>query len=752
MRSTFLNKFTQKDKDLFLVKAVYGANQSSGDVFSENIALNSDSIESSCEDSIATSCGEISSKIDSIDLQIQQKFTPIFEKSRAGADLSEQDFLELENLCEILRARILEVVSKNGGHLGPSLGAVELILAMYLVFDPKNDPFIFDVSHQSYAHKLLSGRFGAFSTLRSFGGLSGFTKPNESPSDYAISGHSSTSISLALGAAKAIFLNSQDSNNTNERTPVALIGDGAMSAGLAYEALNELGERKYPLVILLNDNEMSIARPIGAISRYLSQIIAGDLVQSIKARLDRALRKIPHATYLAKRFEESIKLITPGLLFEELGLEYIGPVDGHNLKDLLTALRLAKNIKKPIVIHAHTIKGKGYAPAEGKKERWHGVSPFALDSSKKDSIESKTSIESSTKDIESIKKDSMNSSAKTAPKSATAVFSEELMNLANEDSKICGITAAMPSGTGLGDLIAAYPNRFWDVAIAEQHAVCQSAALAKEGYKPFVAIYSTFLQRAFDQIAHDVAISALPVKFAIDRAGIVGEDGETHQGVFDIAFLRILPNFVIFAPRDSSSLKAAIKFAANLNSAPCAFRYPRGSFILDSMAIAPCATSENDLNVEFELGKMQFLLRANKDSMNSQKPQNKEQILLLGYGNGVGRAVQVAQILQKGGIFADVADLRFIKPLDINALKECARLYSKWFIFSDNARFGGVGELLSGCYEICTKSGAKPFIFSFEYADEFIPHGKTSQIEAHLGLNAEQIAQKIISLLQNIID
>jgi len=431
---------------------------------------------------------------------------------------------ELEKICKEIREEILRVVSKNGGHLSSTLGATEIIVAMHEVFNSKKDPFIFDVSHQAYAHKLLTGRWDAFDTLRQFGGMSGYTKPSESEDDYFIAGHSSTSISLGVGAAKAIALKKEQ----GERVPVVMIGDGSMTAGMVYEALNELGERKYPMVIILNDNEMSIAKPIGAISRMLSSAMASPFYQSFKKHTENFVDNFGEsARYIAKRMEESIKLITPGIMFEEMGIDYIGPVDGHNLASLIEILQKAKELGKPVLVHVQTLKGKGYEIAEGKEEKWHGVGPFDLNSGA--------------------------SSKKSEQKSATQIYTEALLHLAKHNDKIVGVTAAMPSGTGLSELMELYPTRFWDVAIAEQHAVTSMAALAKEGFKPFCTIYSTFLQRGYDQIIHDTCLMNLPVVFALDRAGIVGEDGETHQGVFDISFLRAIPNMTLFAPRDEKS-------------------------------------------------------------------------------------------------------------------------------------------------------------------------------------------------------
>ncbi|ECL5232723.1 1-deoxy-D-xylulose-5-phosphate synthase [Campylobacter upsaliensis] len=594
---------------------------------------------------------------------------------------------ELKTLADNLRRKIIEVVSQNGGHLSSNLGVVELSIAMHYVFDSTKDPFIFDVSHQSYAHKLLSGREERFHTLRTFGGLSGYTKNEEG--DYFIAGHSSTSISLAIGACKAIRLKKE------ERTPVVLIGDGALSAGMAYEALNELGDRKYPCVIILNDNEMSISKPIGAISKYLSQAMATQFYQKFKKRVEKMLDFLPDsATYMAKRFEEGFKLITPGLLFEELGLEYIGPVDGHNINEMINALKQAKMMQKPCIIHAQTIKGKGYMLAEGKHAKWHGVGAFDIHSG------------------ESLKKSNSKSSA-------TEIFSQNLLHLAQKYENIVGVTAAMPSGTGLDLLIEAYPERFWDVAIAEQHAVTSMAAMAKEGFKPFIAIYSTFLQRAYDQVIHDCAIMNLNVVFAMDRAGIVGEDGETHQGVFDVSFLSAVPNLTLIAPRDSKMMEKCMEYAY-FHQGPLAFRYPRGSFILEE-EFAPCKLS---------LAKSQWLIK------------NTSEVAFLGFGQGVGKAWKILQNL--GNDFANLIDLIFIKPLDELLLKELASQTKIWFVFSENVKIGGVASLLRefvGQYDLNVK------IVSFEYEDAFITHGNLNEVEVSLNLDVKKLSQKILDII-----
>ena len=594
-------------------------------------------------------------------------------------EVKNKSIKELNTLAQDIRNKILEVVSKNGGHLSSTLGAVELTIGMHYVFDSPKDPFIFDVSHQIYPHKLITGRWEKFDTLRQFGGISGFSKPSESKHDYFIAGHSSTSISLAVGAAKAIKLKNEN------RTPVVMIGDGSMSAGLVYEALNELGDLKLPVVIILNDNEMSIAKPIGAISKYLSKILAGKFYQNIKKKVDKFIREtLPEgSTYIAKRVEESIKLITPGILFEEMGIDYIGPIDGHNLEEIIETLTLAKELKKPVIVHAKTIKGKGYKIAEGHYEKWHGVGAFDI----------------KTGEI-------LNKSDK---RNATKIFSDKLLELSIKDEKIVGITAAMPSGTGLDRLIKYFPERFWDVAIAEQHAITSAAAMAKEGFKPVVAIYSTFLQRGYDQIIHDVAIMDLNVTFAIDRAGIVGNDGETHQGAFDVSYLRVIPNLVLLAPRCEKSFELALEFAINLNK-PTAIRYPRGSF------------DDIDFSAnEYQLGKGEILQKGSSD------------IVFIGYGTGVATAIKVAKLLNED---ITIIDLRFVKPIDEELLLSLVNK-PNWYVFSDSAKLGGVG---SAILEVLSKHNILNIkLKTFEYEDIFIPHGNTNDVKNYLKITPEQI-------------
>ena len=607
-------------------------------------------------------------------------------------NIKDKSTQELNALCSDIRSEILRVVSKNGGHLSSTLGATEIIVAMHKVFDSKKDPFIFDVSHQSYAHKLLTDRWEAFDTLRQFNGLCGYTKPSESEDDYFVAGHSSTSISLGVGAAKAIALKGEE----NTRIPVVMIGDGSMTAGMVYEALNELGDRKYPMIIILNDNEMSIAKPIGAMSRMLSSAMASPFYQRFKKTTESFVDNFGDgAHYIAKRMEEGLKLITPGILFEEMGINYIGPVDGHNIEQLVDIFKTAKTMGKPVIIHAQTLKGKGYDIAEGKEEKWHGVGPFELSDG--------------------------HAKKKSSTKSATQIYTEALMHLADKNEKIVGATAAMPSGTGLSTLMEKYPNRFWDVAIAEQHAVTSMAALAKEGFKPFCTIYSTFLQRAYDQVIHDTCLMDLPVVFALDRAGIVGEDGETHQGVFDISFLRAIPNMTLFAPRDEKSFHQAMAFAAEYQH-PCSLRYPRGSFV------------ESDLpeSLSFEKGKSQLLIAKESDT------------LFIGYGNGVGRAYETMQFLDEE---VSLLDLRFVKPLDEEMLRSLAQKHNKWFVFSDSAKMGGVGSAL---LEFLAENNITDILVtSFEYSDDFITHGNTKLVEESLGILPKQLAQQVQGLLEH---
>ncbi|MDA3062103.1 MULTISPECIES: 1-deoxy-D-xylulose-5-phosphate synthase [unclassified Campylobacter] len=611
-------------------------------------------------------------------------------------DIKNKSLTELSELCEQIRTRIVEVVSQNGGHLSSNMGAVEAIVAMHVVFDSAQDPFIFDVSHQSYAHKLLTGRWDEFSSLRKFGGLSGYTKPSESKHDYFVAGHASTSISLAVGAAKAIKLKGED------RVPVVLVGDGSMSGGMTYEAMNELGDLHLPCVIILNDNKMSISKPIGAFSKYLSQMMAGETYQKFKSRIRELLSHAPEsATYMARRFENSLKLIIPGMFFEELGLEYIGPVDGHNLGDLISAFKVAKSAKKPVIVHIQTIKGKGYKNSENDDGNWHGVGAFDIKSGE-------------------FKK-------KSGAKSATKIYQEALLELAQAHSDVVGVTAAMPSGTGLDALIERFPDRFWDVAIAEEHAVTSMAAMAKEGFRPYITIYSTFMQRAVDQVIHDLALMNLNAVIAMDRAGIVGEDGETHEGVFDISLFNGVPNLSMCAPCDEASFRALMRYSHE-HKGILAIRYPRGSFTMQSL--------EPNLGQIPEISplKSRFI-----------KECEASQIAFIGYGDSTGKACEVAKILNDK-ISVNIVDLVFVKPLDREFLLNLAKKTKIWFVFSQSMKKGGVGEILGAFLQEENIQNVK--IISYEFDDKFLPHGSTADVEKSLGLDAQNLA-KVISNTKN---
>lgn len=602
-------------------------------------------------------------------------------------NLKDKSIDELNKICKDIRERILEVTSKNGGHLGSSLGAVELIVAMHYVFDVTKDPFIFDVSHQSYAHKLLTSRWNEFENIRKFNGLSGYTKPSESEFDYFIAGHSSTSISLLVGAAKAIKLKKEN------RIPIALIGDGAMSGGMVYEAMDELGARGYKGVIILNDNNMSISKPIGALSNFLSQTLAGKGYQKFKSKVNKLLSHTPDGfAYFVKRFEDSFRLLTQGMIFEEFGIEYIGPIDGHNLNEIINALNIAKSMSKPVIIHAQTKKGKGYKFSEENTEKFHGVSKFDIETGQ-----------------------SLNSKK---VKTATEIFSTTLDEIASKNKNVVGVTAAMPSGTGLDRLIKKYPDRFWDVAIAEQHAVTSMAAMAKEGFKPFITIYSTFLQRGYDQVIHDCAIMNLNVVFAMDRSGIVGEDGETHAGVFDISYLNAIPNISLIAPRDEESFKNILNYSLN-HTGPLAIRYPRGEFGL----------KDEFKSSKIEFKKFEILIN------------NSSNISLIGYGDGVGSAYKTLKELD---FKVNLIDLVFAKPLDKDGLIKLSKFSKIWFIFSKSAKKGGIGDILSSFLQENNIFDVK--IHSFEIEDKFLVHGKISEVEEYINIDSKSCAKEILRI------
>ena len=558
------------------------------------------------------------------------------------SDLKKLNVEELKELAVELRTELIDAVSETGGHLGAGLGVVELTIALHYVFDTPKDKLVWDVGHQSYPHKILTGRKNEIRTIRQGNGLSGFTKRSESEYDTFGAAHSSTSISSSLGIAVAKSL----SNNQNN--VVAVIGDGAMSAGMAYEAMNNAGATKSKLIVILNDNDMSIARPVGAMSSYLARLLSGKIYfgfrKVIKLITSFFSKKFSVKAHKAEDFLKS--MVTGGTLFSELGFYYIGPIDGHNLEALLPVLKNVKNSKHngPILIHAVTQKGKGYEPAEKAGDKYHGVSKFDVITGKQKKSPSKTP-------------------------SYTKVFANTLIQHAEKDTKIIGITAAMPSGTGMDMFGKKFPGRMFDVGIAEQHAVTFAAGLATEGYKPYAAIYSTFLQRAYDQVVHDVAIQSLPVRFAIDRAGLVGADGPTHAGSFDITYLSTLPNFIVMAASDEAELVRMINTSTTINDKPCAFRYPRGN---GSGVTLP------DIAETISIGKGKIV----KEGKN---------VAILSLGARLQECLKASESLNQKGISVTVADMRFAKPIDQDLILELCSKHEA-LITIEEGSIGGFGS------------------------------------------------------------
>lgn len=598
-------------------------------------------------------------------------------------DLKQLNAEEMDQLAAELRQEVLTVVSENGGHLASNLGVVELTLALHSVYDSPADKIIWDVGHQSYIHKLLTGRRQDFASLRRFGGISGFPKTAESPHDIAETGHSSTSISTAMGMAVARDL------NRDKYSVVAVIGDGSLGGGMAFEALNCVGSQKLDMTIILNDNEMSISRNVGGLSSYLSRVRTDPKYTRLSEDLKFVLQKIPavgDSMYkAAERVKSSIKyLLVRGMLFEELGFTYLGPIDGHNIGALQKILRRAKSYKGPVLIHVVTKKGKGYGPAEAQPAKFHGIGAFDLESG----------------------------AVSPSSRTYTDVFSDKICALAEQDPRIVAITAAMPQGTGLSHFALKYPGRFFDVGIAEQHAVTMAAGMARAGYRPVVAIYSTFLQRAYDQIVHDVCLPNLPVIFAIDRAGIVGADGETHQGIFDIAMLRHIPNMTIMMPKDFKELSGMLGLSLKL-SGPVAIRYPRGSTSL------PVTLSGAPLQV----GKGE-VLRDGRD------------IAILGLGPTLVPALQAQAQLHSQGVSAAVINLRFVKPVDQELVKQYALRCGRLVTVEEHVLDGGMG---SAVLEACSVQGLTPAVKRLGIQDQFVPHGEPQQLRELFHLSAADI-------------
>jgi 1-deoxy-D-xylulose-5-phosphate synthase len=619
----------------------------------------------------------------------------ILPRINSPDDLKGLSVRELEELASEIREFIIDTISKVGGHLGASLGVVELTLAVHYVFNAPRDKIVWDTGHQGYVHKIITGRRDVFHTIRQFKGISGFLKRSESIYDVFGAGHASTSISAALGIATARDFDGQDYK------VVAIIGDGAMTAGLAYEAMNNAGVLKKNLIVILNDNNMSISPNVWAVSKYFTELIASSHYNKLKSfvwdltsQLDSVGDRIRK---LAARVEGGVKaIITPGMLFEALGFRYFGPVNGHNIQKLIRILSEIKNLNGPILLHVITQKGKGYKPAEEDEQKLHGVTPF-------DKVTGK-----------------MYKSDKPQPPSYTKVFGEAVVQLARQNSKIVGITAAMPEGTGLNILKKEIPERFFDVGIAEQHAVTFSAGLATEGYIPICAIYSTFLQRAFDQIIHDVALQHLHVVFALDRAGLVGADGPTHHGAFDLSYLRLIPNMVIMAPKDESELRDMLYTATIYNKGPVAIRYPRGNGV-------GVPLKENfDL---IEIGKAEILREGND-------------IAILAVGSMVYPSLKASEKLSSYGIEAMVVNMRFVKPLDEELLDYVFERFDKVVTVEENTIRGGFG---SAVLEYAAMRGVKNVKFLIHgIPDEFIEHGIQNELWRMLKLDPDGIVERII--------
>ncbi len=617
------------------------------------------------------------------------------DKIKSPKDLDELNDEQLKDLASELRYDVIETVSKTGGHLGASLGVIELTIALHKIFDAPKDKIIWDVGHQSYPHKILTGRRDQMSTLRKKDGLSGFTKRDESKYDHFGAGHSSTATSAGLGMSIGRDLKKRDNH------VVCVVGDGAMSAGQAYEALNNAGAEKSKLIVILNDNDMSIAPPAGAMSAYLAKLISGGTYLGLRNFAKQVIEKLPKSLEKgAKKAEEITRLIAGnGTLFEALGFYYVGPLDGHNLDHLLPVIRNVKNANNgPVIIHVVTQKGKGYKPAEDSDEKFHGVTKFNI----------------ATGEQEKPKKKNI---------SFTNVYSNSLIELAKKDKDIVAITAAMPSGTGLDKFKEIYPKRFFDVGIAEQHAVTFSAGLAIEGLKPFTTIYSTFLQRAYDQIIHDIAIQNLPVKFAIDRAGLVGADGPTHAGSFDLAYLSILPNFVVMAASNEIELSRMVKTAAEYNSGPISFRYPRGNaFGLDMPE-----------RIEtLKIGKGKIIKKG-------------EKIALLNLGTRIEEVKKASDILDSMGLSCTIADARFAKPLDTELIKDLSKNHELMITIEEGSSGGfGAHVLMHLAEQGILDDGFK--IRNLYLPDTFIQQGDASDMYAQAGLNSENIVKTVLKV------
>ena len=600
---------------------------------------------------------------------------------------------EYGQLAGEIREFLINTISVSGGHLASNLGVVELTMALHLVLDLPKDKIIWDVGHQSYTHKLLTGRREAFEALREYGGLSGFPKRTESACDAFNTGHSSTSISAGLGIAAANKLNGCDG------TVVSVIGDGALTGGMAYEALNNAAQLKRNFIIILNDNEMSISANVGGVSKYLNTIRTGQTYNRLKKRVLAILSGIPGCgNFLISKIRKTksgIKqLLIPGMLFEDMGIKYIGPIDGHDIERLVEIISDAKKLDKAVMIHVITKKGKGFAPAEERPEKFHGVGPFDVNTG---------------------------DSLKVKKTDYTTVFSNTLIDLAHKNPKLVAITAAMPDGTGLAAFKKEFPDRFFDVGIAEEHAVTFAAGMASEGLKPVVAVYSSFLQRAYDQILHDVCIQDLPVIFALDRAGLVGNDGETHQGIFDLSYLTSIPNMSIFAPKNARELKEGLEFAVEY-SGPIALRYPRGT----------AYQGLEDFAEPVVFGKSEVIYR-------------EKDIALLAVGSMVEVAAEVRERLKEAGYHVTLVNARFVRPIDEQCIDELINTHSLLVTMEENVLNGGYGEKV---VSYVNRTGSRADVLTVALPNVYVEHGNIKVLRRHSGIDAESVTEKIIDRIK----
>lgn len=618
---------------------------------------------------------------------MMQKILDRIDNPKDTKRLTEKEKIQL---AEEIRKEMVETVSKTGGHLASNLGVVELTIALHSVFDLPEDKIVWDVGHQTYVHKMLTGRREKMNTLRSLNGIAGFPKTKESIYDDFNTGHSSTSISAALGMARARDLNNKDNH------VIAVIGDGALTGGMALEALDDAGSSKTRLIVILNDNEMSISKNVGGISRFLTRIRTKKFYKKSNNCIRKLLEKIPKfgpfVIHIARRIKYSIKqLMIPNMFFEDLGFKYLGPVDGHDIERVEWILNLAKKEKEPVVVHIITKKGKGYKPAEENPDSFHAIGSFNKETGKL---------------------------IKTKEKDYSQVFGDKLVELAEKNEKIVAVTAAMADGTGLKEFKKKYPKRFFDVGIAEQHAVCMAAGMAKEGFIPVVPIYSSFYQRAFDQVIHDVCMQNLPVVMCVDRAGLVGQDGETHQGMFDLSFFNLIPNITIMAPKDFKELEEMLEFAVSLK-APVVIRYPRGT---ENKKI------KFDKQEKIELGKSEILTQG-------------EDITIVAIGKMVAKAFEVKEELEKEGKTAEVINARFLKPFDEQTIINSMRKTKNIITLEDNTIIGG---LASKVEELVSKNKENNIQFkAFGLPDKFIEHGKVEELEEMYKLDAKSIVKEI---------